>query len=91
MPLTATEMILGGAFSSVGASSFGRLAEVDRTGGLPLDWNPNANAAVYSLALDDPLLAVGGIYTQIGAGPGPARLSFFCRITQPSSSCSPAP
>ena len=94
LPLTATEMIMGGAFNTVGSNppnAFGRLAEVDRTNGLSYNWNPNANAAVYSLALDDPVLAVGGIYNQIGAGPGPARLSFFCRITEPSSSCSPAP
>jgi len=57
---------IGGGFSNVGNLPRNFLAAVDRTTGVPTDWNPSANRSVYALAFSGSTIYAGGDFTQIG-------------------------
>jgi arylsulfatase A-like enzyme len=90
LPLTDTDIVLGGGFDGVQGTPRSRLAETDRTAGAPYDWDPNLNMLVYSLNYSDPVLAVGGLFTTAG-GINRGQIAFYCAITavQPCAVTSP--
>jgi len=88
VPLTATDVIVGGAFDQVQGIPRSRLAETAKESGAPYDWNPSMDKAVYSLSNASPLLAVGGLFTTVGGGSSP-QLAFFCAVSGPPTCSAP--
>jgi arylsulfatase A-like enzyme len=89
-PIGSNALVIGGAFDRVQGISRSRLAETDRAGGVPNDWDPTLDEAVYSLAFSDPLMAVGGLFANAGGAPQ-SLLAFYCTITGPQSCLAPPP
>ena len=83
-------VVVGGVYlylrSSIGRS---RLAEVTPHDGLPTDWKPDMNSAVYESAMSDGVLAVGGAFTH--AGTVPRRYLAFFRDDAPQTSITASP
>ena len=85
-PIADTEVIVGGAFHLVQGNLRSRLAETYAKTGVPYDWHPNMDKAVYALAHVSPVLAVGGLFTTVGPPiPPHPRLAFFCPVTGPQA------
>lgn len=59
---------MGGQFTTVGGVTRNRIARLNPDGTLDASYNPNANNAVYSLALQgDGKIVLGGDFTTVGA------------------------
>jgi trimeric autotransporter adhesin len=80
MKLTPATLYIGGTFTNVGSTLRRRLAEVDRTTGLPTAFDPNvlgrATVSVLSLALSSDRLYIGGNFTNIGSATRNSAASF---------------
>lgn len=63
-------LVVGGAFTKVGATLRSRLARLDVSGALDMDFEVSANQTVYALAIqDNGAIVLGGAFTQVnGAG-----------------------
>jgi hypothetical protein len=77
LALSGSTIYAGGSFTSIQGASGGpyarsRLTEIDVSTGNPTAWDPNANAAVYSLAFSGTTLYAGGDFMSIqGSSGGP--------------------
>ena len=59
------KILVGGVFTSIGGQTRNCIARLDPTTGLADSFNPNANDAVYSIAVQaDGKILVGGSFTQ---------------------------
>lgn len=70
--VSGTNVYIGGSFTNVDSTERNYLACVSTLGGLSTfgrvtSWNPDANDAVYALAVDATYLFAGGDFTTIGA------------------------
>lgn len=61
-----TRLYMGGMFNSLGGVIRNRIAAIDKTTGMPTDWNPDADDRVFCLVLSGNTLYAGGIFTHIG-------------------------
>jgi hypothetical protein len=72
MALAGSTVYAGGSFTSIGGQMRNNIAELDATTGLATNWNPNANAQVFVVAVNNLRLNqvyVGGAFTTIGGQP----------------------
>ena len=59
------KILAGGDFTSIGGQTRNRIARLDATTGLADSFNPNANDAVYSIAVQaDGKILAGGDFTE---------------------------
>ena len=65
--MSGSTVYAGGDFVSIGGQTRNYIAALDAASGLPTSWNPNADGAVYALALSDSTIYAGGDFTKIGA------------------------
>ncbi|MEO8302744.1 MAG: fibronectin type III domain-containing protein [Betaproteobacteria bacterium] len=66
-PATApTTVLVGGTFTTIGATAIRRLAAVDLTTGAATAFNANVNATVNVVLLDGLTAYIGGTFTQVG-------------------------
>ena len=88
LPITTYNTVLGGSFGSITKGA--KLAETDRFTGAALDWNPDPNQGVFDLEYSDPILAVGGVFDNVGFNTPIQRrlLAFYCRIDAGAGPCS---
>src|SRR5690606_36717529 len=64
------KVLVGGFFTQLGGKPRNRLARLNPDGSLDATFDPGANHAVYSLALQpDGKVLVGGVFTQLGGQP----------------------
>jgi len=59
-------VIAGGAFTTAGGQSRGRLAAIDLATGTATAWNPGADSTVWSLLVNGGTVYAGGDFSQIG-------------------------
>jgi hypothetical protein len=83
LPVSAFDLVLGGAFTTIQGTPRGHLAETDRSTGAPYDWDPALDGTVFSLAYSAPVLAVGGAFSMAG-GLNWGQLAFYCATTSPA-------
>ncbi len=61
------KIVIGGTFSHVNGIIRSNIARFNRQGTLDLSWNPNCSGPVYSLAIDQTNLFVGGHFIMVHA------------------------
>jgi hypothetical protein len=78
LPITTYSTLLGGSFGVIAQGA--RLTETDRFTGAALDWSPNPDRGVFDLEFIDPVLAVGGVFENVGLETQMPRrlLAFYC-------------
>ncbi len=62
----SSTVYIGGIFNNIRGATRNFIAEVDRTTGVPTDWDPNANNPVDTLQVNTSTVYVGGEFGSIG-------------------------
>jgi hypothetical protein len=61
-----TEVYVGGDFRTIGGKPRNRIAALDKVSGEATDWDPDADADVFALALDGSRVYAGGSFERVG-------------------------
>ncbi len=86
-----SQLYVGGAFTTIGASTRNRLARVSSAGVVDATWNPNLNGLVRTLALDSTGadVYVGGDFTAVNGATLRNRLASFPAASSIASAWNP--